>query len=61
MSLGNNRDYKTTHRRAAKNLATHKRIMDNLVAEGMDREEASKAALQQMENKRAYPVARPGR
>lgn len=48
MSLGANRDYKTTDRRARKNLSIHKQLMDEFVAKGLGRDEASKAAYEVM-------------
>lgn len=53
MSLGANRDYKTTDRRARKVLGKHAEIMNRLIAEGMDRETASREALKQMESNSA--------
>lgn len=50
MSLGANRDYKTTDRRARTLLAKHAEIMNRLIAEGMTREAASAEALKQMES-----------
>jgi hypothetical protein len=52
MSLGNNRDYKTTERRATRQLAKHTKLMDELMKAGMTREEASKTALKKMEGAR---------
>lgn len=51
MALGNNRDYKTTDRRARKALARHKEIMDRLISEGMEYLAASAEALRIMENR----------
>lgn len=48
MSLGNNRDYKTSDRRARKNLARHFTLMQGYIAQGMTREDASRKALEQM-------------
>jgi hypothetical protein len=42
------RDYKTEERRAWKNLAKHKEIMDRLMKEGLSRNEASSRALKEM-------------
>jgi hypothetical protein len=49
MGLGNNRDYKTSERRAFKNLAKHAKLMKELIAHGMTREQASTYALREME------------
>jgi hypothetical protein len=46
MALGNNRDYKTNDRRVRKNLTEHFRLMNELIASGETREEASRHALQ---------------
>ena len=56
MGLGTNRDYKTTDRRARKNLAKHAAIMQDLMAAGMDKEAASKEALERvLHPKKARP------
>lgn len=44
MSLGNNRDYKTTHNRAARNLRIHKLIFEALLLDGMERTAADNLA-----------------
>ena len=48
MSLGTNRDYKTRERRALANLAMHEAKMNELIAEGHEREEASRLAYDWM-------------
>jgi hypothetical protein len=52
MSLGTNRDYKTTDRRARRNLEAHAARMKELIAQGMDSAAASRQAL----NDILYPV-----
>lgn len=51
MGLGNNRDYKTTDRRARRNLCRHYKLMADYQAEGMSREEASQRAYEEMRKK----------
>lgn len=58
MSLGNNRDYKTHARRITSSLARHAKRMAELVAAGMDREQASKQALAEMQRKPRRAEAR---
>ncbi len=48
MALGNNKDYKTRSRIATNSLAKHFQRMQELVKAGMDRNEASKQAYQEM-------------
>ena len=48
MGLGNNRDYKTNHRRVVKNLARHAARMAELQAQGIPREEASAQAMREL-------------
>lgn len=52
MSMGNNRDYKTSDRRARTALATHAKLMAELMAKGLTREAASAEAMRLMESKR---------
>lgn len=49
MTLGNNRDYKTSDRRARKNLKKHSELMEKLIKQGMSRNDASREALRMME------------
>lgn len=49
MALGNNRDYKTTDRRARKSLERHGMLMASLIARGFIRDEASRIAMAFME------------
>ena len=49
MGLGTNRDYKSSERRVLRNLARHAVIMQELIAHGMSRGEASAQALAEME------------
>lgn len=49
MSLGNNRDYKTAGRRARNNLKRHAELMNAIIKNGCERDEASKLALTLME------------
>lgn len=51
MSLGSNRDYKTTDRRARNNLRKHYDLMQNMVARGVPHNIASKIALLKLEGK----------
>lgn len=44
MSLGNNRDYKTTHDRAARNLRIHNLMFSALQRDGLSREAADNLA-----------------
>lgn len=48
MALGTNRDYKTTHNRAARNLRMHNARMLELVKQGMDMQEASTQAYEEL-------------
>lgn len=48
MPLGNNRDYKTTERNASLNLRKHQELMNKLIAEGWNREDASREAFIRM-------------
>jgi len=49
MGLGtNNRDYKTSDRAARINLAAHKILTDKLMAEGVERKEASSRAFKEL-------------
>jgi len=50
MGLGTNRDYKTHDRRIRHNLRIHKELMDQLMAEGMDREAASDKAFRDLKD-----------
>jgi hypothetical protein len=54
MSLGANRDYKTSDRRARRNLEAHGKRMAELIALGMEPVAASKQAF----NDVLYPVKR---
>ena len=48
MPLGSNRDYKSHERRVRARLAQHAALMEALMAEGMEREAASKEALRRL-------------
>jgi hypothetical protein len=49
--LGNNKDYKTADKRARTQLAKHAKLMEDLMAKGMDRNTASAQALNLLENR----------
>ncbi len=51
MSLGANRDYKTTERFTRRTLMRHAHMMADLVLDGIDREDASKIALRMVQDK----------
>jgi hypothetical protein len=51
--LGNNRDYKTSDRRARTQLEIHARRMKDLMAQGMTKDAASRQALAEMEQQLA--------
>ena len=50
MGLGTNRDYKTRHRNVKISLAVHNRRMNELIAEGISRDDASKQAYGEFMN-----------
>lgn len=53
MALGSNRDaYVTSERKIKNNLRRHAERMAELIAEGMSREDASRAAYEEMTTKR---------
>lgn len=52
MALGNNRDYKTTDRRARKNLSRHLELMNEIMSMGFAKTQASKLALEIIEGKK---------
>jgi hypothetical protein len=47
-SLGNNRDYKTTHNRAQRNLNIHKALFEDLLAQGVERIQADNEAYKSL-------------
>jgi hypothetical protein len=53
MSLGVNRDYKTRDRSARKLLARHFSRMTELIAQGMNREDASRLAFREIRSANA--------
>lgn len=55
MSLGTNRDYKTTDRRARRVLRLHAGRMAKYERQGIDREEASRLAMCDLETGRICP------